>query len=707
MARLLVLLPLALIAATGLIGSQVTIRPPQGDLLYANPALAYSEATGGWLSVATVRTGLADPYTYALGATALDDKASPAYSTDLVGPGSTSAGLPAIAWNGSRERHLVVFTRSDGAVNQLFGLIVDANGSPAGGSTPFQISAEVLQWSLKPRVASDGLAWMVVWTSYDPDYADYGAIVRGRAIDGASTNDLPVFGTGIIDVTPVDNSNYYHVDIAWGSGPDYLVAVQWGGSYLTDPAAIGGCTLSPSGQPGEVQAYYDGNDYRLTRAPAVAANPETGGFAVAWTELDQDSFLFRVRVRLVGADGAAEGEIVKLPSSEETNVWDGVAAAWNPLAREYFLAWFESTPYDAPRRIVATRLGPDLLAIDAPIVIASTTNQSTPDRLPWNVQPTRALSVAPATADSRVLVQWLSVPLSGPRSVQAQLYDPVGLRAPRPPTAAQYRLDGTTPIPAGGETAQPGFVAKGSVESLDDATVALEVQVWETGAAFNDEIRTFTSPLGAGGRTVSVPVEFPNFAAGRTYHWRARTVNATGTASRWVGFGSSDLAEVDVRIRSSNEDPTMGELEQRRGSGGGSFAAGSRLSGEEALVFHAQTSDADGDEVRILVEVRRVGEAFSGAATATGAWSTGDSAEIAIPFPDTIPGDAYRWRAQLADRLGGSTDWVEFGGNDAEAADFEFQAWGSSNTVARCGGSASGAGTAWAVALLLLLRRRA
>jgi hypothetical protein len=87
------------------------------------------------------------------------------------------------------------------------------------------------------------------------------------------------------------------------------------------------------------------------------------------------------------------------------------------------------------------------------------------------------------------------------------------------------------------------------------------------------------------------------------------------------------------------------------------------------VVMKATVSDADGDLVRLQVEVKSTGTAFGGTGLLVSSAVTSGGTTSVI-FGASATG-AYHWRARTIDANGDVSAWVSFGGNAESAADFK------------------------------------
>lgn len=277
-----------------------------------------------------------------------------------------------------------------------------------------------------------------------------------------------------------------------------------------------------------------------------------------------------------------------------------------------------------------------------------------------------------------------------------------------PDDLLQLRLDETTLIPAAGGTDEPGFIIQGRVSDQDGDMVALQVEVRATDTDF--VAPSATGPLAPNGSVAWVKVG--GLISNRTYHWRARAIDARGNASLWISFGANpeDRDEVDIQTLPNLQPEALG-FDQHRASTGATARRGELLWDETAVVFRVEAVDADGDFVQLLVEVQPAGAPFTsapGSVFTSGQLLGGGRLEVTAPLS---PG-SYHWRFKLVDSYGNHGAWTRFSESGSEA-DFVLRFYGGSlGDRNACGGSAARPGaafswTALAGLLALLLRRRA
>ncbi|HSB72862.1 MAG TPA: hypothetical protein VLT62_26350 [Candidatus Methylomirabilis sp.] len=183
---------------------------------------------------------------------------------------------------------------------------------------------------------------------------------------------------------------------------------------------------------------------------------------------------------------------------------------------------------------------------------------------------------------------------------------------------------------------------------VDDGSGAGKIETWYTAAE-----------AGCGGGTGNCSVTPATALALGAGQWRVQTRNSAG-----VGPWSAGLSFTVAT--SPPAAPTA--LGQFQSDGTTSIA----VSGSAwiPVVFKATVSDPDaGQSVRLQVEVKAVGTAFTGATSCqSGLVGSGVLAECTVS--GLSPGIAYHWRARAVDSFGMAGNWVSFGGNSESTADF-------------------------------------
>src|SRR5205085_1241512 len=242
---------------------------------------------------------------------------------------------------------------------------------------------------------------------------------------------------------------------------------------------------------------------------------------------------------------------------------------------------------------------------------------------------------------------------------------------PRPPAVpgslAQLRTDSVTAVPLGASTDQAGIVLRGVLSDPDARdTLRLEVEVKPSGATF-DATATDTS----GGVTGGTPalVMHSGLANNTDYRWRARTLDQTGRVSDWTPFGGNTETGVDFSTSVPVPPALPTDLAQFQSDGNTVIPVGGTAPGR-SVIFKATVTDPNpGDELRLEVEVKPVGTAFTGVVTGTGP-TVASGAVATAAVAGLGDNTAYHWRARAVDQTSRASAWLAFGNNAEAATDF-------------------------------------
>jgi len=133
-------------------------------------------------------------------------------------------------------------------------------------------------------------------------------------------------------------------------------------------------------------------------------------------------------------------------------------------------------------------------------------------------------------------------------------------RAPNPPTTLnQFRSDGVTPIQVGAPTDESTVIFKATVSDPDGDQVKLQIELRrldEFGGAFTGEPTQESAPVMSGSQAQIVAFGLIN----GNYHWRVRTIDATGAASDWVSFGGNPDSAADFIVERPARGPDLAVL---------------------------------------------------------------------------------------------------------------------------------------------------
>lgn len=230
-----------------------------------------------------------------------------------------------------------------------------------------------------------------------------------------------------------------------------------------------------------------------------------------------------------------------------------------------------------------------------------------------------------------------------------------------PSGPGQYQLDGTTPIAIGATTNQSGVVFKAVVGDPDAGqSIKLQVEIQPLGFGFSG-IPTGESGYHAAGELATVTVL--GMSSG-SYHWRIRSVDSAGTGSAWVSFGGNSESSADFVValgaNTAPSDPTG--LGQFKSDGTTAIALGTATN-ETTVVFRATVADPDGGNVRLRIEVKAVGVAFTGTSDLFESAFVSSGSVATVTISGLGSGISYHWRARSVDPSDTPSAWVSFGGN--------------------------------------------
>jgi photosystem II stability/assembly factor-like uncharacterized protein len=239
-------------------------------------------------------------------------------------------------------------------------------------------------------------------------------------------------------------------------------------------------------------------------------------------------------------------------------------------------------------------------------------------------------------------------------------------RLPAVPTArAQRQADGTTPIPLGGTATSTTVVFRATVSDPDAGQkVRLQVEVKPVGTAFTGSVSCYSVLVNSG---TPATCKVTGLALGR-YHWRVRAKDSLNAVSAWASYATNAESAADFIVSTAPGLPTGRGQYQANGTTpitlGGTATS-------TTVVFRATVSDPDaGQKVRLQVEVKPVGTAFTGAVSRSSVLvSSGTAATCAVT--GLARGTSYHWRLRAMDALGIPSAWVSYATNPESAADFK------------------------------------
>jgi alpha-tubulin suppressor-like RCC1 family protein len=239
---------------------------------------------------------------------------------------------------------------------------------------------------------------------------------------------------------------------------------------------------------------------------------------------------------------------------------------------------------------------------------------------------------------------------------------PVPVLGPPVEALTQYRTNGTTVVPVGGWGTAPSMVFGGRLRFGGPAHIQVEVQPLST--PFTGTPSCTSDPVAAG---TSTDCRVSGLTAGTAYHWQARGLDAREAAGPWVPFGENAEDAADFVVNTAPALPTG--RGQRQADGTTPIALGG-MATSNTVVFRATVSDADpGQTVKLQVEVKPVGTAFTGALSCQSAYVASGTA-ASCQKAGLTPGTGYHWRLRAVDSKGGASAWVSYATNAESAPDF-------------------------------------
>ena len=235
-------------------------------------------------------------------------------------------------------------------------------------------------------------------------------------------------------------------------------------------------------------------------------------------------------------------------------------------------------------------------------------------------------------------------------------------RLPRTPQALDQRLgDSVTSVAPGATILQTSLLLRGVLSDPDQSdSLHLEAEVRPLNVGFSGP-NVPNGPAVTNGSPAWVSVG--GLADKTSYHWRVRTGDHTGRSGPWTSYGGNPDFVVNVP-HAPNAPTTLG---QARSDGTG-ILTGATIDAD-MVILGATVSDADpGDQLRLQVEVRPVGTAFTGPTGSSDPVPDGGPMQVLVgPLPGAT---SYHWRARAVDQTGDTSGWVAYGGNPDSATDF-------------------------------------
>jgi hypothetical protein len=588
---------------------------------------------------------------------------------------TTDLANPSVSWNAANNRYLVVYSQINTATQglEIMGRVLDATGAPVTTAVNFNISNGVAATvnEFECRVMSNGTNWLVVWMTIDAAAAVPEGNIMGRIVNGTSTNGSPSFGTApFVIANTADNER--QPCAAFGPGGNFLVS--WRDTTANgNLGAIQGKTVTAAGVPSVTT-----NTYNVVTATqtvenqSVTANMTAGEFLVGWDQYLGTGAGDPV-VRRVTSGGVGTGAIVVVDTDATNDALD-VTVQWNAAMNMYFVGWFD----DAGTAFAAYEVQGARLNGTTAAVIQTDIPLTNPGQLATTTIPITAAAQRTAAAGAtHVILCYRVVPAAPPYPAQAIRFD---MNSPPtdPVPASMIQKQGpaaTAPTDAEGVVylllpRQESF--SGGVSTDPEAQmIRLQIERILNSAAFTGAF-TEQSALVASGGSPTITV---SGIANGIYKWRARFVDALGTAGNWVEFGAAGGPDHEFNVPNQIPPaPAIAQLPTTQGQyrmdGTTSIALGGVTPEGTVILKGTIGADADGDNVRLEVEVQPAGSAFTGVATVTSAF--GPAGNHQVSFTPVTSGAGYRWQAWTRDSSGAPiaiSAAVDFGANGT-ASDF-------------------------------------
>ncbi len=214
----------------------------------------------------------------------------------------------------------------------------------------------------------------------------------------------------------------------------------------------------------------------------------------------------------------------------------------------------------------------------------------------------------------------------------------------------QYRQDTSAAIPFGGTIPSgTGVYFESNVSDTDGDTVKMEVELRQLPATFTGVATHSSSFVSSGTRARTATAT--GLSAGN-YGWRYRVVDSRGAASNWVLEGNPDFV-----VQAANQTPSHGTANQVRADNNSNMAIGATVPEGVGVYFRVPVTDADGDTVRMEVELHPLPATFTGTANYTSSYVSSGSTAVTTTATGLTVGN-YGWRYRVVDNRGAAGPWV-------------------------------------------------
>ncbi len=238
-------------------------------------------------------------------------------------------------------------------------------------------------------------------------------------------------------------------------------------------------------------------------------------------------------------------------------------------------------------------------------------------------------------------------------------------RAPDKPATLDQRLnDSVTSVPAGGTVNQTSILLRAVVSDRDlGDSLHLEAEVRPITVAFTGSNVSPGPPVASGSPAW---VRATGLTDKTAYHWRVRVGDNTGRFSAWDSLPGG----TDFIVNVPHPPDPASALGQSKPDG--TVINIGATADTDVVVLSATLTDSDpSDQLRLQVEVRPIGTAFSNTPTDSSALvSNGGIAQVKGQFGNNTN---YHWQARTKDQTGLLSAWTRFGANSESATDFRVQ----------------------------------
>lgn len=183
------------------------------------------------------------------------------------------------------------------------------------------------------------------------------------------------------------------------------------------------------------------------------------------------------------------------------------------------------------------------------------------------------------------------------------------------------------------------------------------------------EVRVFG--IGSGSTVITTWNEGDAIIPARDYWFAIVGVDKWGNESLVTAAGPFQTSG------GGGSPPTAAASAQYKSDGTTQISTGAATN-ESTVKFKAALSDADGQTIKLQVEIQPVGAAFANAANTTDSLFVASGGAAEVTWAGGVNGTSYHWQYRPVDSGGSTGTWASFGGN-AEPSGVDFTVTLSSN----------------------------